>query len=106
MAPIMRAMSNLVVTDNQRFPVGTSVSAYPQASSHHGQVFGDPVETQVVAADGTLTFAALVDGVGYALAATVGGTLVRMRVIKASLSVAGTTWKARVAARRAAAGTS
>lgn len=102
----MRAMSNLVVTDNQRFPVGTVVSAYPQAASHHGQVFGAAVESQTVQANGSLTFTTLVDGVGYALAATVNGTFVRMRVIKASLSVAGTTWKARVAARRAAAGTS
>lgn len=99
-------MSNLVLTDNVKFPVGTTVGAWPAAAQHHGQVFGAAVETAIVQADGSVTFAALVDGVAYTLAAAVAGALTHMRILKGSVSVAGTTWKARVAARRAAAGTS
>jgi hypothetical protein len=66
-------MATIVLTpDLQRFPVGTSVGAYPRTAWPADRLAGAPsgaaVETQAVQANGTLTFTTLtpnLDYVGY-----------------------------------------
>lgn len=98
-------MSNLVVND-VKFPVGTVVSAYPAAAVHHGQAFAAAVDSATVQADGTLTLTGLTDGVSYQVGATVGGSFKHFKLVKSSAFVAAVKWKDKVAARRAAIGTS
>jgi hypothetical protein len=66
----------LKIKRSDRYPVGTSVSAYPANS----RIFGGPPEqtppalaTAVVAADGSLTLTALTEGTPLALYALVAG---------------------------------
>lgn len=69
----MRSVS-LVVNRSDRFPVGQSVKAYLAGARHHdGPPAGPAVETQTVAADGSLTFTTLTADVDYVLYALVSG---------------------------------
>lgn len=74
-------MSAITLQASDRFPVGTSVGAYtraawPGASTSNPDAAapsGAAVETQNVAADGSLTFTTLTDAVVYFAYAQVGG---------------------------------
>jgi hypothetical protein len=73
-------MTAIALKATARFPVGTSVAAYPRSAwtgvstdNPSGAPSGSPAETQTVQADGTLTFSALVDGTRYFAYANVGG---------------------------------
>lgn len=104
-------MANLVIDARDRFPVGTVVGAYPGNSLTAGAGFdrvpaATAIETQTVAAGGTLTYTTLVDGTAYVLSAAVGGQARAIRVIHNQGYTAPTKWAAKVAARRAAIGTS
>ena len=97
----------LTVNRAELFPVGTSVSAYLGAGhSREGKPSGSAVETQTVQSTGAVTFSALTDGKRYTLYALVGGEHRRLQVQPAPAFTAPAVWKARVAARRAAIGTS
>lgn len=93
-------MSDLVLDRADLFSVGTVVKARAIASGDGDG--GAVIDSATVASNGTLTFTSLIDGVAYVLS---DGTS-RLRIRKASAAAAGTTWKDRVAARRAAIGTS
>lgn len=72
-------MATAVLQSSDRFPAGTTVGAYlasdwvPSKRPPSGAPPGSTVTTAVVAADGSLTFTGLADGVGYYAGADVSG---------------------------------
>ena len=100
-------MANLVVQVSERFPVGTSVGAYAgNALRADGGVAGAAIETATVAAAGTLTYTTLTDGQRYTLATAPGASQRSMQVVHVSTYTPPSKWSPKVAARRAAIGTS
>lgn len=64
---------SLVVNQSDRFPVGTSVGAYPRAARHADQhPSATALETKTVAADGSLTFTTLTADAPVTLYAKIG----------------------------------
>lgn len=98
---------SLTVSRSDLFPVGTSVKAYLGGGhAREGKPSGAAVETQTVQADGSVTFSSLSAGKPHTLHATVGGQEQRLQVVDSPAFSPRATWKATVAARRAAIGTS
>jgi hypothetical protein len=99
-------MATVTVNRAAWFPVGTSVSFYPRGAGAQrlGPPSGAAVGSATVAADGSLALP-LPDDRPYVAYANVGGEH-RYLSVRDSSFVPGTTWKAKVAARRAAIGTS
>lgn len=95
----------VTVNRSDRYPVGTSVSAYPGAARQFGGKPGAPaVETHVVASDGSLgPFTTLTPNVRYVLYAEVSGEN-RYIGISDSTFVAPGTLKERLQAKREAVG--
>ena len=90
-------MASVVLHPNDRFPAGTSVSAYalppgafiPKGIAPPGS-FGAAVATASVATDGSLTFSGLLDELDYVAYASVSGThrYVKFRTAAVSASTA------------------
>jgi hypothetical protein len=107
-------MATITVTGrNGLFPVGQSVGLYPAGALPHGNGVrkapaGAPIISATVAANGVLTFSdpLVVAEAPYVAYANVGGEHNAAYVRSSSFSGPQPTWKARVAARRAAIGTS
>lgn len=87
--------STVTLRSNQRFPVGQSVGAYLETARNDGAApTGAAVETQTVAADGSLTFTTLTDNARYVAYAQVGGVHTYVRFTAAPVNptvVASTT---------------
>lgn len=98
-------MADLVVSRADLWPVGTVVGLYP---GRQRASLGAPITTDTVASDGTLTVAEgdMSADTAYTLAATVSGELRQLQIVRSSSHAARNTWKATVAARRTAMGTS
>jgi hypothetical protein len=107
-------MATITVTGrNGLFPVGTSVGLYPAGALPHGSgnrkgPAGSPIVSATVAANGVLTFTdpLVVAETPYVAYANVGGEHNAAYVRSSSFAGPQPTWKSRVAARRAAIGTS
>lgn len=98
-------MANLVLKRSDRYPVGTAVGAYPAGQRiKDGNPSGAPTETQTVAADGSLTFTTLLEGVPYVLWANVAGVPSYTAVRGSTPPAVFQTLKQRIAARRALVG--
>lgn len=107
-------MATITVTGrNGLFPVGQSVGLYPAGALPAGTgavkgASGPAVVSATVDAAGVLTFndPLVVAGVPYVAYAQVNGEHRALQVRSSSFTGPGATWKAKVAARRAAIGTS
>jgi hypothetical protein len=100
-------MADLVRQVSDKFPVGTTVGAYPgTAAAGDRPPAADAVDTAVVAANGTLTLDGLADNTTYVLAATVDSQHRAIVVKHNQAHTAGVTWQTTVANRRTAMGTS
>lgn len=99
-------MATVTVRRSDLWPPGTVVSVYPRGAGARrlGGPSGASVASATVAADGSVALP-LPDSAPYVAYALVGGEH-RYVWVRDDAFVAGTPWKARVAARRAAIGTS
>ena len=95
-------MATLKVNRSDRFPVGTSVGAYPsQGRKHEGKPAGAVTEAATVAADGSLTYTSLLEGRPYQLYALVEGEHRYVRVEgPQSVATPLQSWDGRTAAPR------
>lgn len=67
-------MATITVKRSDRFPVGTTVGAYPALARHFGTPpSGAAVESHEVPTSGTLSFTTLAEGSKYVLYGLVGG---------------------------------
>lgn len=100
----MRRVS-VTVNRSDRYPVGTTVKAYPAASRHFGGRPGAPsVEEHVVASDGSCgPFTTLTADAEYVLYAEVGGEHRYLSLSDSTFAAPGTL-KERIKARQEAAG--
>lgn len=95
-------MANVVVNRSDRYPVGTSVGAYPESARQFGsKPSGSATETQTVASDGSLTFTTLAAEGEYQLYAEVAGAHRYVRLANDSYTEPGTLQE-RLAARAVA----
>jgi hypothetical protein len=99
-----------VITINRsgRFPVGTVVGLFPAGAVPAGAGTNRPpgaaqVTSATVAADGSLTFSGVTAETPYAAYALVGGEH-RVIFVRSSTWTPQVSWKARLAARKAALG--
>lgn len=100
-------MSSIAINRADLFPVGTSVVLVAAGSGRaSGPPTGVAVDTQTVASNGVVTLTGTAN-VPYAACASVGGSYRRLYVQSSAFAPRSPwPWKAVVAARRAAIGTS
>jgi hypothetical protein len=102
-------MASIVAQVSDRFPVGTSVGAYPANSQVPGAgASGSAIASATVAANGTVTItnAGIVDHTPYILYAAVNGQHRHMRATSSSSNfTAPLGWRPKLKARREAIGT-
>lgn len=83
----------LIVKRSDKFPVGTSVKAFAAVGGenrhHEGQPSGTVLATETVAANGTLTYPTLAEGL-YQLFAVVNGSNANMLVGSQEFTAPGT----------------
>lgn len=95
----------LIVNRSDRFPVGTSVGAYPRANRKFGGApSGEALETHVVNAAGALEYTTIPQGVPYTLYAFVAGEHRYVDVEESTWTAPGDL-KERVQAKREEVGT-
>lgn len=98
-------MANVVVKRSDKFPIGTTVGAYPRnAATQDGPPSGQPVQTAVVASDGSLTFTGLTAEAAYVLYASVNGETRRVSVWNSKYVAPPVSLLARIQQQREAVG--
>ncbi len=111
----MAAVRTLVIYRSDKFPVGTAVKAFPGGAKnrhHEGKPSGSATEEETVAANGSLTFTKLEEGIwnlwAEVASANANMTAGNIAYVPPGLAVSpqpsGGILKERIAARRALAG--